>query len=74
MPHLNQESDSTGNVVNIGTLSEAQQIMSAICDLRQRILMAWHERAVTFTEEEQRQLKNEIAYTCELLTVITSRA
>lgn len=72
MPNPNQDTQRASNVVNIKA-TEASQIMSNIRDLRQRILAAWHERGVTLTSEERRELKSEITYTCELLTVLTSR-
>lgn len=72
MPNSNRDTQRASNVVNISA-TEASRIKSDIRDLRQRILTAWHERGVTLTSEERRELKSEITYTCELLTVLTSR-
>jgi len=68
------QSDQTdrSNVVNIAA-SEAQQTLSEIRMLRQRVLLSWHERGVMLTKDERAELKAEIAYTCELLTLLTSR-
>jgi hypothetical protein len=72
MPHSNQDSHGSSNVVGIGA-TEAHAIMADIRQLRQRVLVAWNERAVVLTKEEQRELKAEITHTCELLTLLTSR-
>lgn len=72
MPQSDQNSANRSNVVNIAA-AEAQHMLSDIRAFRQRTLLAWHERGVTFTEEERAKLRAEIAYTCELLTLLTSR-
>lgn len=72
MPQPDQKSPARSNVVNIAA-AEAQQMLSDIRALRQRVLLAWHERGVTLTKEERRELKAEITYTCELLTHLTSQ-
>ena len=47
--------------------SEAQLIFSDLRGLRSRIITAWQERGVILSSEEQRDLRNEIHRTCELL-------
>ena len=72
MPQSDQNSANRSNVVNIAA-AEVEHIFSDIRALRQRVLLAWHERGVTLTSEERKELKAEIAYTCELLMLLTSR-
>jgi hypothetical protein len=52
--------DSTGR-------SEAQLIFADLKTLRNRIVAAWQERAIMLSSEEQRDLRDEIQRTCELL-------
>lgn len=47
-------------------------ILAAIVSLRESLIAAWQERAVTFTPEERVQLKEEIAITASLLRDLTS--
>jgi hypothetical protein len=47
--------------------SEAQLIFTDLRGLRRRIIIAWQERGVILSSEEQRDLRNEIHRTCELL-------
>ncbi|MEV4934937.1 hypothetical protein [Sphingobium sp. LSP13-1-1.1] len=46
---------------------DADAIFQKITALRQSIVDAWQERAVTFTPEEQHRLKEEIGATASLL-------
>lgn len=72
MPQSDHNMQYAGNVASIPS-SEAHQTLSEIRTLRQRVLLAWQARGVVLTDEERRELKAEIAYTCDLLTVLTSR-
>lgn len=47
--------------------SEAQLIFADLERLRNRIVAAWQERALMLSSEEQRELRDEIQRTCELL-------
>lgn len=70
MPQSDRDSHSASNVVDI-RMSEAENVLFEIRALRQRILVAWQERGVLLSADERADLKAEIAYTCELLTVLT---
>jgi uncharacterized protein YukE len=74
LPQPDQQDDVTAasNVVTIDK-SEAQQILADLRGLRRQIIDAWHERGVILSKEEQQQLRDEIKYTCELLSALTSR-
>jgi hypothetical protein len=63
---------SSGNVASIDS-SGAQRILADLRMLRRKVIDAWMERAVTLTADEQRQLRDEIADTCSLLTTLTSQ-
>jgi len=47
--------------------SEAELILSDLETLRTRIIVAWQEKSVILSSEEQRDLRNEIGRTCDLL-------
>ncbi|MBV8688236.1 MAG: hypothetical protein JOZ90_08590 [Alphaproteobacteria bacterium] len=68
---MSQGSESTSNVVSIGT-SEAELILSDLRRLRERIITAWFERGVMLTLDEQARLRDEIRQTCSLLTDLTA--
>jgi len=70
--HSQDNAPVESNVVSMDS-SEAQKILTEIRALRRRVIDAWQERGVILTSEEQRELGDEIKYTCELLTVLTSR-
>ena len=57
------------NVYSIGA-APAAAIRANIAGLREAAISAWRERAVMLTCEEQEQLKQEIADTCELLRLL----
>ena len=65
------ESDahSSSNVYSIGA-APAAAIRANIAALREAAVGAWREWAVVLTREEQEQLKQEIADTCELLRLL----
>jgi hypothetical protein len=75
LPQSDQQSSaqSAGNVVSIDS-SEAQRMLADVRMLRRKVIDAWEERAVILTSDEQRQLKDEIADTCSLLTALTLNA
>jgi hypothetical protein len=50
---------------------EADRILADLRSLRQSILVAWNERAVILTREEQQELREEIKDTCEILNNLT---
>ena len=52
--------------VSVGR-SEAQLIFADLKTLRNRIIAAWQERAIMLSSEEQRDLRDEIERTCDLL-------
>jgi len=54
------------NVYELGAFS-ADDLLGDIAELRARIIMAWRERAVMLTREEQQRLLEEIKETCRLL-------
>ena len=58
-------------VVTIG-LSEAERILADLRSLRQSIIVAWRERAVILSREEQLELTAEIKETCQILTDLTT--
>jgi hypothetical protein len=58
------------NVYELGAFS-ADQILTDISDLRERIVDAWRERAVMLTKDEQKRLIVEIKATCDLLGALT---
>ena len=53
---------------------EAKSVYAQRRSLRRQMMDVWHERAVILTAEEQRELKDQITHTCEVLTVLTSRS
>jgi hypothetical protein len=59
-------------VVSIGA-SEAQRLLTDLRMLRRHIVDAWQERGVILTREEQRELRDEIKLTCEILAGLTPR-
>lgn len=52
--------------------SEAERILADLRALRQSVVVAWQERAVILSREEQLQLTAEIKRTCEILTDLTA--
>ena len=60
------------NVVRLEP-SEAEAILQNLRDLREQIVIAWQERAVVLSSEEQAELHAEIRQTCEFLTELTRR-
>ena len=59
--------------VTIGS-SEAERILAELRALRQSIVVAWKERAVILSREEQLALKAEIKETGDILTDLTSHS
>jgi len=57
--------------VTIGS-AEVERILAELRALRQCVLVAWKERAVILSREEQLTLKAEIKETCEILIDLTS--
>ena len=51
--------------------SEGDSILENLRALREQIIIAWRERAVVLSTEEQAALKAEIEKTCEFLTDLT---
>lgn len=51
--------------------SEAEAILQNLRCLRDQIVIAWRERAVVLSREEQAELHAEIKQTCEFLTDLT---
>lgn len=51
--------------------SEAQSILADLIALQNRIVVAWEERGVMLTPDEQDQLRREIRATCAFLTDLT---
>ena len=64
-----QQLSHTGD--NDHRVSEAQNILSDLHALRNRIVVAWQERGVMLTPEEQQMLRDEIKATCTFLTDLT---
>lgn len=58
------------SVVSIGP-SEADSILHNLRALREQIVVAWAERAVILSKEEQNLLHLEIKDTCEFLSHLT---
>ncbi|HEV2569263.1 hypothetical protein [Sphingomonas sp.] len=54
------------NVYQLDAFS-ADEMLGEITDLRERIIVAWRERAVMLTRDEQHRLLGEIKETCRLL-------
>ena len=63
------QSKST-NVVSIGA-QEAEDILTNLRALRDQIVIAWNERGVVLSRDEQAALHAEIKQTCEFLTDLT---
>ena len=51
--------------------SEAEAILQNLRTLRDQIVIAWNERAVVLSRDEQAELHAEIKQTCEFLTDLT---
>jgi uncharacterized protein YukE len=58
------------SVVSIGP-SEADSILQNLRVLREQIVVAWAERAVVLSREEQDLLHLEVKETCEFLSHLT---
>jgi hypothetical protein len=66
------QSDSkptNSNVVDIR--SDVESVRANIAALRTSVVVAWRERGVMLTRDEQKALRDEIAETCELLLDLT---
>jgi hypothetical protein len=57
---------NSNNVYELGAFN-ADDLLDKIVELRARVVIAWRERAVMLTREEQHQLLAEIRLTCRLL-------
>ena len=57
------------NIVDIR--SDFHAVRMNIAALRESVVVAWRERGVMLTPEQQRILRDEIADTCQLLTALT---
>lgn len=51
--------------------SEGDSILANLRALREQIVIAWRERAVVLSREEQAELQAEIKHTCQFLTDLT---
>lgn len=54
------------NIHQLGAF-DADDMLNEIVELRGRILIAWRERAVMLSRDEQHRLLEEIRETCRLL-------
>jgi hypothetical protein len=61
------EGDDVYGTRNPRSRSEAELILNDLETLRTRIIVAWQEKSVILSSEEQRDLRTEIQRTCELL-------
>lgn len=61
----------TSREVGLSETTEAERTLAEIRSLRRTLCDAWQGRAVTFSREERRELRNEIRYTCTLLMELT---
>ena len=68
MSGSNQENAS--NFVGIRP-SEAEKFRRNLSALREQIIVAWHERGVLLSREEQAELHADIKETCEFLSELT---
>ena len=64
------QQDQSNNVVSIGSL-EAEHILGNLRALRDQIVIAWNERGVVLSPEEQVLLHAEIKQTCDFLMDLT---
>jgi len=53
------------------TSFEAGRMLADLKALRRSIISAWQERGIMLTPEQQRELRDEIRETCELLMSLT---
>ena len=66
----NQSSRSAANVVNLPN-SHASDIRVDLLALRQSVTLAWQERGVMLTPDEQKELRAEISELCQYLKHLT---
>ncbi len=64
------DQENPSNVVSIG-MADAYTISRNLRLLRDQVIIAWTERAVLLSKEEQSDLVQEIQDTCEMLTDLT---
>ena len=54
--------------------SDIDSVLTDIADLRSAVIAAWQDRAVLFTPEDQRRLRDEVAALASLLHDLTLNA
>lgn len=67
MPHQEQST----NIYTLGAF-DAEEMLRDLREHRERLILAWRERGVMLTREEQDRLREEITETCQLLSGLSA--